>query len=89
MIPAFLEGHLALNNQRFTDLRADEDAIWRHAHPTVSWNLGMPMGLSGRPSLAPLGIIWLISGAWLVWLARLTGGAAGQTTAGRARDSRS
>ncbi len=66
MVPAFLEGHLALNNQRFTDLRGDEYAIWRHADPTVSWNLGMPMGLTGRASLVPLGIVWLVCGAWLV-----------------------
>jgi hypothetical protein len=89
MVPAFLEGHLSLNNQRFTDFRADEDAIWRHADPTVSWNLGMPMGLTGRASLVPLGIVWLVCGAWLVWLARLTGGAAGQPTTGHGPGSRS
>jgi len=89
MVPAFLEGHLSLNNQRFTDFRADEDAIWRHADPTVSWNLGMPMGLTGRASLAPLGIVWLVCGAWLVWLARLSGGAAGQQTTGHGPGSRS
>jgi hypothetical protein len=69
MIPAFLGGHLALNTQRFTDFRADEDAIWRHAPPTASWNVGMAMGLSGLASLIPLGVVWI---AWGVWLIRRT-----------------
>jgi len=72
MLPAFLEGHLALNTQRFTDFRADEDAIWRHADPTVSWNLGMAMGLTGRASLLPLAAVWLVCGIWLIWLVRAT-----------------
>ena len=68
MVPAFLEGHLALNTQRFTDFRADENAIWRHADPTVSWNLGMAMGLTGWASLVPLGFVWLAcaAGLWSV-----------------------
>jgi hypothetical protein len=81
MIPAFLEGHLALNTQRFTDFRADETAIWRHADPTASWNLGMKMGLAGHASLIPLGIVWFACGAWLFRLARFSGVAAGQTQA--------
>jgi hypothetical protein len=89
MFPAFLEGHLALNTQRFTDFRADEDAISRHAEPTASWNLGMQMGLRGRASLVPLGLVWLVCAAALLWLIRATGGAAGQTAAGCARDSTS
>jgi hypothetical protein len=48
-----------LNTQRFTDYRADEGAIRRHADPTASWNLGMKMGLTGRASLIPLGLVWL------------------------------
>ncbi len=72
MLPAFLEGHLALNTQRFTDFRADEDAIWRHADPTVSWNLGMAMGLTGRASLLPLAAVWLACGLGLIWLVRAT-----------------
>ncbi len=73
MVPAFLEGKLALNTQRFTDFRADEDAIWRHADPTVSWNLGMTMGLTGRASLLPLGLVWLACAACLAWLVRSAG----------------
>ncbi len=49
MVPAFLEGHLALNTQRFTDYRADEDAIWRHADPTVELESGDDDG-ADRPS---------------------------------------
>ena len=79
MVPAFLEGHLALNTQRFTDFRADEDAIWRHADPTVSWNLGMAMGLTGRASLLPLGAVWLACAASLAWFVRGTGLSAPRT----------
>jgi hypothetical protein len=68
MVPAFREGHLALNTQRFTDFRADENAIRRHADPSASWNLGMKMGLSGLASLIPLGIAWLGCGIALAWL---------------------
>jgi len=66
LIPAFLEGHLALNTQRFTDFRADEAAIARHADPSASWNLGMAMGLRGRASLIPLGIAWAACAGWLL-----------------------
>ena len=89
MMPAFFEGHLALNTQRFTDFRADEDAISRHAEPTASWNLGMKMGLRGRASLVPLGLVWLACATVLLWLIRTTGGAVEQTAAGRATDSTS
>jgi hypothetical protein len=65
LLPAFDEGALALNNQRFTDYRADEPAIRRHQTTGVSWNLGMKMGLTGRASLMPLGIVWLGAG-WLI-----------------------
>jgi hypothetical protein len=66
MVPAFREGRLALNNQRFTDYRADESAIWRHDPTPVSWNLGTVAGLTGLASLVPLGIVWIVSGVWLV-----------------------
>ena len=66
MVPAFREGHLALNTQRFTDFRADETAIRRHADPSASWNLGMKMGLTGRASLIPLVLVWLGCAVWLL-----------------------
>jgi hypothetical protein len=86
LLPAFLEGHLALNNQRFTDFRADEGAIRRHADPTASWNLGMKMGLTGRASLVPLGVVWL---AFAIGLGFLTDAATAQASAGRDSDSSS
>ncbi len=89
MVPAFLEGHLALNTQRFTDFRADEAAISKHAEPTASWNLGMKMGLRGRASLIPLGLVWLGCAALLIRLIRTTGGAGEQTAAGRVTASTS
>ncbi len=89
MVPAFLEGRLALNTQRFTDFRADEAAIARHAEPTASWNLGMTMGLRGHASLVPLGLVWLVCAAALLWLIRTTGGAAEQTAVGSSTDSTS
>jgi hypothetical protein len=70
MLPAFAEGHLALNTQRFTDYRADEAAIWRHADPTASWNVGMKAGLTGRASLIPLAAVWAVCGGWLILMAR-------------------
>jgi hypothetical protein len=89
MVPAFLEGRLSLNNQRFTDLRADEYAIWRHVDSGVSWNLGMAIGLTGRASLIPLGVVWLAGGAWLIALARLSGGQTGQAGPRRGAAARS
>jgi hypothetical protein len=77
MVPAFREGHLALNTQRFADFRADENAIRRHADPSASWNLGMKMGLTGLASLIPLGIAWLGCG---IALALLTGAFARRRT---------
>jgi hypothetical protein len=72
MIPAFREGHLALNTQRFTDMRADEAAIARHAPPSASWNLGMIMGLTGLASLIPLALVWATAGGVLIPLVRVT-----------------
>ena len=67
LVPAFREGRLALNNQRFTDFRADEAAIRRHAEPTASWNVGMKIGLTGLASLIPLGIVWIGCAILLAW----------------------
>ena len=65
LLPAFREGALGLNNQRFTDFRADETAIRRHTPSGASWNLGMKVGLTGLASLVPLGFVWLGCGWWL------------------------
>ena len=69
-VPAFLSGSLALNTQRFTDLRPDMDPIARRGGPRASWNLGMKMGLTGLASLIPLGTVWIGCGCFLVWILR-------------------
>jgi hypothetical protein len=66
MMPAFRAGELALNTQRFTDFRADQGAIERFYGPRAGWNLGMKMGLNGRASLVPLGLVWCVVGGWLM-----------------------
>lgn len=67
LVPAFQSGRMALNTQRFTDFRADAAAIGRGEGPTASWNLGMKIGLTGRASLLPLGLVWIAAaGAWIV-----------------------
>src|SRR5439155_14630414 len=83
LIPAFREGELALNTQRFTDFRADENAIERHTGQRAAWNLGMKMGLSGRASLIPLVFVWAAAGAWFI------SGAAGRRTAASGAQSTS
>ena len=70
-VPAFLSGSLALNTQRFTDLRPDMDPIARRGGPRASWNLGMKMGLTGLASLIPLGIVWIGCGILLGWILRV------------------
>jgi hypothetical protein len=66
IVPAFRDGELALNTQRFTDFRADESAIERHSGPRAGWNIGMRMGLSGLASLVPLLSVWLAVSAWII-----------------------
>jgi hypothetical protein len=72
LVPAFLDGDLSLNTQRFTDFRADAGNLREHTTPKASWNLGMKMGLTGRASLVPLAVVWLGCALWL------TGGATGE-----------
>jgi len=57
LLPAFLDGDLALNTQRFTDSGAS--ALRAHGDPKAAWNLGMKIGLDGHASLIPLAIVWL------------------------------
>jgi hypothetical protein len=66
LLPSFRNGKLSLNTQRFTDFRADAGAIGRGAGPTASWNLGMKMGLNGRASLVPLGLVWFAAAGALI-----------------------
>jgi hypothetical protein len=64
--PAFREGDLSLNHQRFVDYGANPDRL-RHNRPAhASWNLGQLAGLDGLVSLFPLLIVWLAFAAILL-----------------------
>ena len=58
--PAFREGDLSINNQGFTDFRADPDHLRHNPDAHASWNLGEVVGLHGHASLAPLGVVWVL-----------------------------
>jgi hypothetical protein len=70
LLPAFRDGDLALNPQRFTDGGGNGGALRAHVDPKAAWNLGMKTGLTGRASLAPLAIVWIACAAWLSAAAR-------------------
>ena len=57
LLPAFRDGDLALNTQRFTDSGAG--ALRAHVDPAAAWNLGIKAGLSGHWSLLPLALVWI------------------------------
>ncbi|OLC81764.1 MAG: hypothetical protein AUH72_08525 [Acidobacteria bacterium 13_1_40CM_4_65_8] len=59
LLPAFRDGDLSLNTQRFTDSGAS--ALRAHVDPKAAWNLGMKAGLDGHASLIPLAIVWLVA----------------------------
>jgi len=61
MLPAFIDGDLALNTQRFADGSADAD-FRAHRAPKAAFNLGMKIGLRGHASLLPLAAMWLVCG---------------------------
>ncbi len=61
LLPAFRDGDLSLNTQRFTD--AGASPFRAHVEPKAAWNLGMKAGLEGHASLIPLAIVWLAAGA--------------------------
>ena len=61
LLPAFRDGDLALNTQRFTDSGANP--LRAHVVPQAAWNLGMKAGLRGHASLVPLALVWLAAGA--------------------------
>jgi hypothetical protein len=63
LLPAFLNGELALNNQGFTDYRADAATLRSATGPKPGWNLGMRLGLRGHASLVPLALVWLACAA--------------------------
>jgi len=63
LLPAFRDGDLSLNTQRFTDSGAS--APRAHVDPKAAWNLGMKAGLDGHASLIPLAIVWLAAIAFV------------------------
>jgi hypothetical protein len=64
LLPAFRDGDLALNTQRFTDSGAS--SLRAHSEPKAAWNLGMKVGLNGHASLIPLAIVWLAAAVALI-----------------------
>src|SRR5260370_24164659 len=59
LLPAFVDGDLALNTQTFASGRVDAD-FRAHREPRAAFNLGMKMGLgTGHASLVPLALVWL------------------------------
>jgi hypothetical protein len=65
LLPAFVNGELALNNQGFTDYRADAARLRPPDPSRPGWNLGMKLGLDGLASLVPLALAWLACGTVL------------------------
>ena len=70
LLPAFRDGDLALNTQRFTDGGGNGGALRAHVDPKAAWNLGIKAGLTGHASIAPLAIVWIACAAWLSAAAR-------------------
>jgi hypothetical protein len=71
LVPAFRDGDLSLNTQRFTDGSGDAGALRAHVDPKAAWNLGMKIGLEGRTSLVPIAVVWVLCGLGL-WFPRPT-----------------
>jgi len=65
LVPAFLDGDLALNTQGFTDYLPYARIEPGQRVTKVSWNVGMKLGLTGLMSLVPLALIWAASAALL------------------------
>jgi hypothetical protein len=66
LLPAFLDGDLALNTQTFAAGTVDAD-FRAHHEPRAAFNLGMKMGLgTGHASLVPLAAVWALCGYFLI-----------------------
>jgi hypothetical protein len=66
MLPAFIDGDLALNTQTFASGGVDAD-FRAHREPRAAFNLGMTLGLgTGHASLLPLAVVWLVCGYALI-----------------------
>jgi hypothetical protein len=64
--PAFREGDLSLNPQRFTDYGADPEHLRHNAGHHAAWNLGELVGLRGLVSLLPLLALWCLAALLLL-----------------------
>jgi hypothetical protein len=86
LLPAFLDGDLALNTQTMASGGVDLDFRGHH-EPRAAFNLGMKVGLgAGHAGLVPLAIVWACCGYALI-SASGRRFAAGQPTASRATPS--
>lgn len=79
--PAFRAGKLAISTQSI-DMAGNPAGA-----PRQAWNLGMKLGLDGHASLVPLGLWWLLCGAWLVRAVRRPDEAAEDAAATDADDA--
>jgi hypothetical protein len=59
--PAFKDGDLSLNNQTFVSYAAQGGHLRHNPALHAAWNLGELVGLHGRLSLLPLGLVWLVA----------------------------
>jgi hypothetical protein len=67
LLPAFLDGDLALNTQTMASFGVDTD-FRAHHEPRAAFNLGMKMGLgTGHAGLIPLAIVWAWCGYALIY----------------------
>lgn len=57
--PAFKDGDLSLNPQRFVDAGAMPNQLRHDVQRHAAWNLGEVMGLRHHASLIPLALVWL------------------------------
>jgi hypothetical protein len=80
LLPAFLDGDLALNTQTFASGGVDAD-FRAHREPKAAFNLGMKLGLTGHASLIPLAAVWLACGYALIGARGRRRGAPSTTTA--------
>ena len=63
LLPAFLDGDLALNSQTMASYGVDTD-FRAHHEPRAAFNLGMKIGLgTGHAGLLPMALVW----AWCGW----------------------
>jgi hypothetical protein len=87
LLPAFLDGDLALNTQTMASGGVDLD-FRAHNHPRAAFNLGMKLGLgTGHTSLVPLAIVWACCGYLLISASRRRPRAAADSTASAAASS--